>query len=327
MKKLLALLLALCMLLTLAACDADPEPPDDPDPTQGPKEITLEDLAGWWRKPDTFDGITVLYAFTVDPETGTVTSYDEYVNPVEEYPCWYDESGFTIDMGDFWGAVTYVFHDGQLLDGEGNLHYIPSPPEPPEEEVFRPEDLHGLWYKNGERDLDYEHLIIDEAGYRTEQFDIVTGSGTLSVVKSTGYYGDGEYTGPLADTDSETGFFNADLWILEGGNVLYDAFHRDYYIRNTVDDETWNTLCLKYQTLRDSWYCGDDTTMVDFAFYGNLVFNPNDGETGTSRIGTWEFRDGTMHITYDDGTTQVLEISDALFLEYYGKTYTRWITW
>lgn len=311
MKKYLTLLFSLCLCFSLVACASENNSSDDP-----PKgsEYTLESVAGWWTKPEGYEGMTLLYTFCVNTESEIVISYDDYGNISDEYPCWYDENGLTIECGDVFGNVTFLFDDNTLLDEEGTIQYVRCEPLSSDSAPISTEELPGVWYKNGETDDGSEHLVLEDNSYRTEQFDIESGNGSWSLLKAN--YNDSSYTGPALDFEEESGFPPETLWVLEDGAILYDDFHGDFYIKDGVDMETWQALCTKYKLIRDSWECEEDGSSVRFAFFGEVLL---DKVSVTQSIGWWKMTDTMLYLEYVDGNVQECDTIDKIMIDYCGK--------
>ncbi len=329
MKKWLILFLTVCTLFSLTACGEDPtESPDIPDE---PTEITLEDIEGWWTKPEGFDGVTTLYTFSVDAENGKITSYGEYGTAVAEYPCWYEDGGFSIDADELFGVVTYGYVNDTLVDEYGDIHYVRCDPIDPDDAPYTLEDLYGTWYKEGSREEGTEMLIFDENGYRIEQFGIIMEEGTASVDKHTTYYDSSEYSGPAAELEPTDSMFSSTLWILDNGYVLYDETHEEYYIKDLADDATVAALNYKYAIIRDDWSTeGDSYMYLTFKFFGEVWLYEGDGMGNgeTEIIGSWAVEDdGSISFAFKDGASETVIPGDELYLEYCDATFRRWPEW
>lgn len=317
MKKLLTIFLAICLLLTLVACGNDNIDGNITD-------YTLEDVAGWWTKPDGYDGITLLYTFLVDAEREVVIGYDDYGNACDEYPCTFDGSGFTIDSGEPFGCVTYVFDNDKLLDGDGNLRYVRCEPLDTDSAPYSKDDLMGVWYKNGDKNNENECLSLDENGYETRQYDIVSGNGTWSIAKVETHYGDLSYIGAAVEFEGESVFSPSDMWVLEHGNILYDDFHGDYFIKEGLDSDTYEKLSNKYGLIRDTWECAEDRSSVRLTFFGGVILTVGSLD---ETIGTWQMTDGTIRLEYSDGNVREYEAEDEMSIEYSGKAFVRREGW
>lgn len=316
MKKYLALIFALCLCIIMAACTSGG--------IGGGSEHTLDPVAGWWTKPYGYEGFTIPYTFRVDAESEAVISYDEYGNVSDEYPCRYDEAGFTVDCGDVFGSVTYILEGDTLLDEEGAVQYVRCEPIGPDAAPFSAEELTGVWNKNGETDEGIECLILEKDGYNTRQYGNVTGNGSWSITKVETLYNDISYTGPAVEFEVESGFPPEALWVLEEGNILYDDFHGEFYIKAGIDDAAWQSLCEKYALVRDSWECAEDGSSVRFAFFGEVILGS--GSTMES-IGKWRFTDGTLRLEYADGSVREYEAIDEMSIDYGGKAFARSEAW
>ncbi len=314
MKKYLVLFLVLCFCIISSACALDSNGDNNRS------KYTLESVAGWWTKPEGYEGMTLIYTFFVDIESETVISYDDYGNVSAEYPCRYGESGFTIECGDAFGNVTFIFDDNTLLNEEGTIQYVRCEPLSSDSAPISIEELPGVWYKNGETDDGSEHLILEDNGYRTEQFSIESGNGSWSLLKAN--YNDSSYTGPALDFEEESGFPPETLWVLENGAILYDDFHGDFYIKDGID--TWQALCLKYGLIRDSWECEEDGNTIRLAFFGEIILS---SESTTESIGKWKITDGTLYLEYVDGNAQECDAIDEMTVDYGGKSFTRREAW
>ncbi len=310
MKKWLTFVLAMLMLLSLAACAGEePYVPDDPD-------YTLESLAGFWTKPEDFDGITVLYTFSVDAASGSLTAYDAYGNVLESYECRYDGSGFSVDMGDeLFGVVTYLFDGESLLDEMGEVHYVRCEPVEPDDAPFSLEELQGAWLQDGE---DLRVLCLEESDYRWEVMGYDLGGGPAEVIKSTTYYDASEYSGPSLSIEDADGF-DCKLWILEGGHVLYDDFHKEYYVRESLSEEERTAIAARIALIRDDWYTtGEESRILVFSFFGELwLYTPNgNGTNACEIIGSWEIEDGTVLLHYAAGGTRELDLyADEVYID------------
>ncbi len=324
MKKLLLFALALCLLLSMTACT---EAPDVQDSSTGSQTAyDLGALAGWWTKPATFGGVTAMTTFSVDPESKTVTAYDDYGNPLETYECWYDRHGFAIDAGEIFGVVTYTLRDDQLMDEDGYVHYVRCEPKDPTLIPYTPENLMGTWYKNGDTET-VCLLIIDTEGYHWELDGEISGGGGLRVTEFTTTDYEISHTGWTAELDPVSGLISPNLWILEEGNILYDAFFENFYIKEGLREPERASLCEKYTMLRDSWYSGDDTHCLRFSFTGRVWLQLTDGVSLPAPIGTWDLVEGQLYLEYKDGSSQVIPLADELHLDDCGKTFIRQPAW
>lgn len=319
MKKCAVLLLALLLCIAMVACASNDI---DDDPAPDGSEYTMDSVAGWWTKPDGYQGLTLIDTFCVDAERELVVSYDDYGHVSDEYPCRYDESGFTIECGDVFGDVTFYFENETLLDEEGGIQYVRCEPLSSDSAPASIAELTGVWYKNGETDEFSEQLLLEDRSYRTQQFNLESGNGSWSLLESN--YNDSSYTGPTLDFEHETGFPPATLWVLEDGAVLYDDFHGDYYIQDGVDMETWQFLCAKYELIRDSWECEEDGSSLRFAFFGEVLLEE---DAVAQSIGWWSMTDTTLHLEYVDGNAQECDTMDEIMIDYCGKAFTRREAW
>ncbi len=324
MKKLLLFAMALCLLLGMTACAEEPDTPDDS--TGSRTEYDLGTLAGWWTKPDTFSGVTAMTTFSVDPESKTVTAYDDYGNPLETYECWVDQYGFAIDAGEVFGVVTYTLKDDQLTDEDGYVHYVRCEPKEPNTIPYTPETLMGTWYKNGDTESGYL-LIIDAEGYHWELDGDVSGGGALRVTEFTTTDYDISHTDWTAELDPVSGLISPNLWILEEGNILYDAFFENFYIKAGLQSSEQASLCEKYTLLRDSWYSTDNTHYLRFSFTGQVWLQLTDGVSLPASIGTWDLVEGKLRLNYKDGGSQDISLADEIHLDYCGKTFIRQPAW
>lgn len=311
MKKRLALLLVLCLCFALVACGTN----DGGD---------LDAVSGWWTKPDGYDGITILYTFFVDTEREIVISYDDYGSADEEYPCWYDESGFTIDCGEPFGAVTYILDGDTLLDEEGGIRFVRCEPIDPDEPPLPTGELTGTWYKNGEMDETAECLVLESNGYESKQYGISTESGNWSLTTTETYYNDFKHTGTTVEFENEEGFASLTLWVLEDGHILYDGFHDAFYIKDGLDSGVWAALCEKYALVRDSWVCEEDGSTVQLTFFGEVFLTVG---SSAESIGQWEMTGGTLRLAYADGSTQECSVAHELTVDYCGKSFVRQEAW
>ncbi len=343
MKKRLWIAVTSCVLFALTGCGGSEPVYEDEvieetyeeevsedeasEDTYEETEVSLESFAGWWTKPEGFDGITILPTFSVDAESGTVTSYDDYGNAYEVYECWYDEYGFAIDCGELFGVVTYAFDGEQLLDEEGTVHYVRSEPLSAESAPYTVEDLMGVWYKKGNPEEDYEQIVIDENGYHTQQLGIETGNGSVLVKELHASYNDSEHVGPIADLEAESGFMSSNPWILEDGKVLFDDFHEVYYIKDSVDEAERAVLCEKYNLIIDDWQNDEEHYYMNFSFYGTISLRSDEIGLVPETVGIWDYADGILYLEFEDGTTQEITPADEIFVDYCGVNFTRWKAW
>ncbi len=331
MKKLLAFLFALCILFSFTACsDEDPYISDeDTDETnETGMSYTLESVSGWWTKPEGFNGLTGLYTFCVDAERGTLTSYDEYGTVLETYECWYDDSGFTIDAGDFFGIVTYAFDGNRLMDEEGTVHYVRRDPIDPNDAPYTLEALAGTWYKGGE---DLESLILEGERYSEKFADMEMGGGKALLIKHTTYYDASEYSGPALSLEGDDGF-SSTLWVMDSGKVLFDDFHEEIYVKEGLSEDEAATLLAKYAFMRDDWYTeGEGGAMLTVKFFGELwMHSPNDdGLTYTTKvIGKWSLSGGKILVTYTDGGSSEFDLSaEEMLLDCFDEPFIRHEAW
>ncbi len=332
MKKQFIILLVICLLLSLAACGNDVPDHTDPEETTDTSageitELTLASIAGWWTKPEGFEGLTILYTFSVDAENGILTSYDDYGNAIDTYACWCDRNGFSIDAGEIFGVSTYTFDGERLSDEDGNVHYVRCAPIDPNDAPYTMSDLIGAWYQNGN---DAVYAVFDESGYRMETVGFVTENGTALATKHTTYYDASKYSGPAVSLENESGF-SSTLWILDNGQTLYDDFRKNYYLRSSLTEEAYARLEEKYALIRDDWYTdGEDMRALVFSFYGELWLRSSDGNgTWTTEvIGNWDLRGDTVYLSYADGSTQEIDLSaENVVSDYCNQTFIRHAYW
>ncbi len=328
MKNVWILLLSLCILFSLAACGDDVS--DDT-----PAVLTLSNVAGYYKTHELYEGETPIDHFYVDADAATVTILDNFGERTDEvYACFCDENGFSIDFADDRGIVTYLHSGTVLMDMT-------------EEPVFKYYDgyasnrdalntsatvtldeLYGTWYRDGVIGGDEEvQIVIEEAGYHVVWGGEVGETAANQLIDlGAGYLGM-EYEGATLQVDPFLGPFSSTLWVFEDGTVLYDDLFRRYYLKDSVTDEAQRAYIRdKYDLIRDAWPNTDDTGVIEFGFDGQVRTLDGDG-FGSEVIGTWQYADGIVRMTYTDGTTEDVVYGDTLTVAYTGETYERYIEW
>ncbi len=326
MKGFAPILLALLLLLSMTACGGEEPYYDDPvEPVN--VECTLDTLSGWWRKPDGYAGITVMPIFSLDPANATITVHDDYGNPLDTYDCWCDDAGLTIDAGEVFGLVTYTYDGYDLLDEEGTVHYVRCDPISPDDAPVQASDLVGIWYENGKQN---GNIDIGADSYTMYMMLSPADSGPYSVTSHKTYYSHTEYSGPAVIFSSEDGF-STEMYIVEEGKVLFDDYHGYFYVQDPEDTH----LVEKYGYARDIWQHQDGELFheLKFHFSGEVWFSTTEdgGSYETQTIGTWDYADGAIILTYSDGSVETFDAAggfpEELTSELLGYTFSYWEAW
>ncbi len=318
MKKLLSLLLAVMLLLTIAACgeDAPPTP-----------KTTLEECDGWYERSQVWEDSLPGEIMHIDAASATATLYDEFYTELGSYPCRCDESGLQIDLDEPIGTVVYFITGSVVDDADGNWLYTYFDKLGQDMQVarrdFTLDDIVGTWYRDGDRS-DYKLVVTDEV-YYTEYDGEMGDEYPASVVTKSAESLGIDYEGSALEVDPFAGPFSFTLWILEDGRIMYDDFERRFWAKDTVTDDELPYLTMKMDVIRDAW-CAEDGSVIEFHFDGTVKALEGDSRE-FERIGTWTLIKDVIQIKFDDGGGENIQFADEITVEALGKTYERSIEW
>lgn len=242
MKKWLSLLLALCLLLTLASCGGDDDYNDDP-----------------------------------------------------------------------------IYPDDPVYDDETTA--------PTEAAALTIDDLQGVWYKDGKIGDEQTKLIIDGDVYYTEVLGSISESAYLSVEQMSAAHLGLAYTGPVLALERMIGIISPNLWILDGGRVIFDEFFAHFYVSAELSEDERAHLIAKYDIIRDAWCSKTNTNVLDFAFDGSVTLIPGDGVSESIPYGTWQFSEGKITLTGLDGTIEEIANGNEIAVASLGLTFKREVQW
>ena len=312
LKKYMALLLALLMCLSMAACGEK----DSYEEESYDGEISIEDLEGFWYPAEGIGStMSVLTSIYVDGAAETWEEYDEYGNPTGYTGGAYTDGSFlTLTDVPLIGDVDIPIGDADtLVDDTGEIYWIKGYPD----FLEKPElssDFYGNWYLRGDYDSEYATVLT------------LNEDGTYSRYGSEGTYTYREYEQYVDNSDipvlrqeialSEN--MNEMYYLVSDGQALVrwnDASNGDdYYIHKDALDNA--SLLTEYNLTNES-FSGQDYSLEFYREYTVSCYFYN----GETRTGTWEMDDSTILIYWDDGEMDEAELDwKTLYMISTGET-------
>ncbi len=294
MKKLLALVLALCLMVTLVACggtDTDNSSDGSSGGSSGGSDtatVNISDFEGVWKiEKGEVDTVKISAA------DSSVTAYDADGFVIATFPVIATDKAVVLKMGAF-GEVS--LEDATAL----TVTTVPTPAAKP--------DLVGEWtYLFGDLPEDTVLQVVDG-----EKFNI-TGS-----KPDTGSYSfDDNDTAGLSPTKELGGAVTHE--ILGGGDIL-NAVNPSvrYYVRKAaLSTDTGKALSNYYSLFANEWKDADGAISVEFKDNGKLFISG-------AEMGIWYPTATGASIEYQDGTKDDITVTDGKFnLAYYGKDFSK----
>ncbi|MEE0929242.1 MAG: hypothetical protein UIG59_08630 [Acutalibacteraceae bacterium] len=294
MKKLLALIMALCLMLTFAACggnaDTPSDTPSDKNSSTGDTTETynVADFEGVWKiQKDKVDTVKI------DAAASCVTAYTADGVEIATFPVVVTADGVVLKMGAF-GEVTLKDATSLTVTTVG----APSAPL----------DVQGEWVL-AYGDLSGEtNIKIDGESYTITSDGKVYDMGSIS----------------KTDNDTYTCSPNMELGGLVTHNVIGggDVFNavspstRFYVRKSAMDTDTGKALFNYYLFSKNEWKNADGTMDVVFNDNGKVTMSGAD-------VGIWYPTANGVSIEYTDGTKDnVTESEKSITLPFYGTTFT-----
>lgn len=297
MKKLLALLMAVCLMVTmLAACGGNTDNSSSEGSSSGTSSpagdtaATVADIAdfeGTWKIEE-----GDVHTVKIDSAASSVTAYDADGFVIATFPAVATADGVVLKMGAF-GEVT--LKDPTAL----TITTVSAPASAP--------DLTGNWtYIWGDLPDDTV-LVVKDGG----KFDI---TGTKSD------------TGDYSAKDNDTFSFSPTKElggavtheVLGGGDILNATSPSvRYYVRESaLSTDTGKALSNYYTLFANKWSDSDAAMNVEFKDNGKIAISGAD-------MGIWYPTATGATVEYDDGSKDEIVITDGSFtLNYYSKTFS-----
>lgn len=291
MKKLLALVLALCLMVTLVACggtDTDGSGGGSSSDSSDTATVNISDFEGVWKiQKGEVDTVKISAA------DSSVTAYDADGFVIATFPVAATDKAVVLKMGAF-GEVS--LEDATAL----TVTTVPSPAAAP--------DLVGDWtYLFGDLPEDTALKIVDG-----EKFNI-TGSKA-----DTGTYSfDDNDTVGLSPTKELGGAVTHE--ILGGGDILNAVSPSvRFYVRNAaLTTDTGKAISNYYNLFANEWKDEDGAITVEFKDNGKLFISG-------AEMGIWYPTATGASIEYQDGSKDDITVTDGKFtLNYYGKDFSK----
>ena len=282
MKKLLALIMALCLLFTLAACGGGAETPDDGSKPDGGSAVNLADFAGVWK-------ISEGDVEFVKIEGATVTAYTADGKLIGSFPVVATDKGAVLKMGAA-GEVTLA--DATTL----TISTVPA--------LAENIDVIGTWnFCFGTMPADTVMKLNGDSSFTQTGEKPDSGSWThtdknfVNLAPTKQLFSDNEYE------------------ILGAGQVLYHDGFNGVFVKadaNDIGKAAANQLVLSL----GEWAAKDDAAFTAaFDKSGKLLVSG-------SEMGIWYPTATGAKVEYTDGATDDITLADNEFtLNYYGKTF------
>ena len=307
MKKILALVLALVMLLSLAACGENEDVHDEDviynEDVSYDGDISIEDLEGFWYPLEGLGStMSVLTCIYLDGAAETWEEYDEYGDPTGYTGGAYTDGSFlTLTDVPLIGDVEIPIGDADtLVTDTGEIYWIKGYPDFAEKPELS-SDYYGSWYLRGDHESEYATVLT------------LNEDGTYSLYGSEGTYTYREYEQYVDNSDipvlrqeialSEN--MNEMYYLVSDGQALVrwnDASNGDdYYIHEDALDNA--SLLTEYNLTNES-FSGQDYSLEFYREYTVSCYFYN----GETRTGTWEMDDSTILIYWDDGEMDEAEL-------------------
>ncbi len=335
MKKILYLFLSLILCTLLIACGTDETSTNSSDvqEVKVEEENWLAQFEGYWERPEDYvsEGMSLVDQFMVDSYNETWAAYNDYGSFEESFPCYADEYSLTLDLSAL-GSATFYYEDGNLVDEEGTVHFIPG--MGPTEDGGTSSDmlttLIGTWYLGG--DPTSEYIVINDTTYESfGSSGTLYNTSTWELMDMNRGIETGEFiTQPMITLHEEDGFFDTSLYILDNQvmtnskNIAMPLFEEFYVHEDAVYD---GSISIDLGHLMTTTWLNPDYYNLDGGIYAVrfedspekrlVIQKPNESDTALEEefFGNWDMLEkGRIHVTYIDGSEENVTYDSQGFL-------------
>ena len=287
MKKFLAIVLSLCLMVTLLCSCGQTENPSSDNSSANKETVNVADFEGIWEIDNANAKIV-----KIDSAASTVTAYAENGIAIGTFAVKATDEGIVLKMGAF-GEVT--LKDATSL----KITTVPAVSLP---------SITGKWdYVFGDLPDD---TLLD-----------ITSENRFVINGSQADYGNYEIRDNIISLSPTHELSGAISHVLAGGGDVLNATTPTvrYYVRESaMSTDTGKALYNYYKMFANKWaVSGDDTFTLEFK--DNGTFNV----AGTTS-GIWYPTANGAGVEYLDGTKEDITVSnDAITLNYYAKTFNK----
>lgn len=285
MKKLLALIMALCLLFTLAACGGgETTNNDDNSNADGGNTVNLADFEGVWK-------ISQGEVDTVKIEGNTVTAYTAKGYVIGSFPVVATDKGAVLKMG---AAGEVTLEDATAL----TISTVP--------ELAENIDVAGTWnFVFGTMPEDTVMVLNNDKTFNMtgEKPDLGTWiynkKNFINLAPTKQLFSDNEYE------------------IIGAGQVLYHDGFQWVFVKADANDIGKAAANQMIFTLADWKATDDEAFTVKFEANGKILVSG-------AEMGIWYPTATGATVEYSDGNSDTLVYADGQFtLNFYGKTFSK----
>ena len=287
MKKLLALIMALCLLFTLAACGGNDTPSNGDDTPAGGDVVNLSDFEGVWKISQ-----GEVETVKISASSATVTAYTADGFVISTFPVVATDKGAVLKMGSY-GTVTLEDATALTITAE------PAPTTAP--------SVVGDWENVFADDLPDDAVLHFEANGGFTQTGTKLDSGSYAVKNSK------------LEINSANGIFGSISYeLLAGGKVMVttEKVRRIFVKKDASDAE--KSIAYQNALVLGDWKATDDANFtVKFDANGKILISG-------AELGIWFPSAKGATVEYSDGGSDELSYANGEFtLNYYGKTFAK----
>ncbi len=292
MKKFFAILLAVCLTLTLlAGCGGNTETPSDNNSGSGngSTAIDVSAFGGVWKL-----GEGAVDIVKIDTASMTVTAYDANGYVISTFPVVATENGIVLKMGTV-GEIELTDSTALTISAEPTATKAPN-------------YVGKYTYIAGDLPSDTALEIGSDGKY------VLSGSKA-----DHGPYQYSNMTVSLTPTIEL--LYAVDYNIIGGGNVLFaiaDSGNKiRIFVKSDANTDIAKAVANQCHAMAFNWKSDDGSMTIDFDEQGKVLF-------GGAQVGIYYPTTTGFTIEYSDGQTETVSFVNGGFaLSYYGKTFVK----